>query len=130
MVNSHINVDSLASEVIKRLNEYQGITDEIVSEAVKEVTKEAVSDLKSSSPKRTGYYAKSWKSGPKKVKKGTAKTVYSDAPHYRLTHLLENGHASRNGGRVNAITHIEPAEQNAMEELERKIKEKIERESR
>jgi len=57
-----------------------------------------------------GKYKRSWKV---KITSDTFSyyeaTVHASGNEYRLTHLLEKPHASRNGGRVPARVHIKPA---------------------
>ena len=48
--------------------------------------------------------------------------VIHSPKHYSRVHLLEKGHAKRNGGRVEGIPHVAPAEQHGEEILEQLIK--------
>lgn len=114
------NID-LANEIAQALSDYTSEVEEGIEKAKVEVAKETVGRLKQTSPKKTGQYRKGWRT--KKV--GTAQVIHNKT-HYRLTHLLEKGHAKRGGGRVAAIPHIAPAEDKAIrdyiEEVERMIR--------
>lgn len=103
----------LTKEVGALLSEYCKDIDESFAEVLPKVGKETVKELKNSSPKLTGRYAKGWK---QKVEKnginGNKLTVYNSEA-YQLTHLLENGHAKVGGGFVSGIPHIKPASDKA-----------------
>ena len=109
----------------KILNEYGDQATDIVKEETKAVLKDATKEIKSTSPKRTGEYARSWKSQITDTRNGFKAVVYSSNSEYRLTHLLEFGHLSRNGKRVKAIPHIEPVNNKAQEEIVKRIMDKL-----
>ncbi|MCM3454404.1 HK97 gp10 family phage protein [Heyndrickxia oleronia] len=117
-----VKVKDLSKEIARQLSLYTESVKEEVEVIKEDVTKEAVSLLKQKSPKDTGSYAKSW--ARKKVGKNIV--IYNKAPNYRLTHLLENGHVKRGGGRVAAKVHIRPVEEKIVDEyvsrVERAIK--------
>lgn len=122
-----IRADELAQAIVKELSEFENATEETVKAAVDKAAKNAVSALKTDSPKRTGKYAASWADKVDKSKKARVYTriVYSKDPHYRLTHLLEKGHKARNGRFVSARVHISPIEKNAIEDVIQGIKDGI-----
>lgn len=117
-----IKPEQLAKTVEKELDDYVKDTAKTVREAVQKTADDTVKELKATSPRKTGRYAKSWR---QKTTKDTssAKEVTVYAGRYQLTHLLEKGHAKRGGGRVAGIPHIKPAEEKAAEELESTIRE-------
>lgn len=121
-----VNIDKLSLAILKELEVYKANTVETVKEAVTKTAKETAAELKKISPKgATKKYSKSWAYKRDKDLRGKwrySMVVYSKRPNYRLTHLLEHGHATRNGGRVPAQPHIQIAEQKAIELLEKYLK--------
>ena len=116
-----IRPEQLAQEVMKELEEYADLTADVLKKEIQAAGKAAKQQISQTAPRRTGRYAKSW--SVKKVSETSNSmelTVHSKN-RYMLTHLLENGHAKRGGGRVAAIPHIAPAEEMAADLLERNI---------
>ena len=109
------------------LQDYSVEVSKAAEEAVTEVSKEATKKLRQTSPKRSGKYGKGWASKVEKTATTAEATVYGKTGTYQLAHLLENGHAKRGGGRVNGNTHIKPVEDWAIPEVEKRIREKVER---
>ena len=119
-------IDELADAVAEQLEEYNKLSAEVVKKAVTKAGNSVKKDIGANAPVKTGKYAKSWRT--KKTKETSTElevTVYSPT-RYMLAHLLEHGHAKRNGGRVRAIPHIAPAEEAAegqlMADIERGLK--------
>lgn len=124
-----INVDQLAVEVMRNLEIYLANTQEDVDTAVLETSEETVAELQKTSPRRDGggEYAESWahKRDPNIRGKWRMSRVVYSRREYRLTHLLEFGHAKVNGGRVSAQPHIRNAEENAVSRLYAKLVQKL-----
>lgn len=115
------------TELSAILSDYTKEIAEKVDTAVLETAKEMQKELKEKSPirERGGQYAKNWKIKYAKTSmQETSATVYN-AKYYYLTHLLENGHAKRKGGRVAGKPHIAPAERNAIERFQRRIEDAV-----
>ena len=123
-----VKIDQLAAEIARNLAEYSQEVVEKVNISSEKVGKAAVKQLKQTSPKRHGNYAKSWamKTEPE-VGQPHKRIVHVRAPHYRLAHLLEYGHAKVGGGRVEGRPHIRPAEEEVIREFTREVEEAITR---
>ena len=125
---ANINIDQLAAEIAKGLAEYSQDVVEKVNVSSEKVGKAAVKQLRQTSPKRTGEYAKSWTmTTEKEVGQPHKRIIHAKAPHYRLAHLLEYGHAKVGGGRVEGRPHIRPAEEEVIREFTREVEEAIKR---
>lgn len=113
-----MNISGLAREINRNLAAYSRTLDADVKAAADTTAEEAVASLKPSSPKLTEDYSKGWR-----VKKEGTKSIVHNATDYQLTHLLENGHAKVGGGFVPPVVHIEPVEQQVINNFIRRVEE-------
>lgn len=126
MADKKVHVDEVASTIVKMLSEWSQDVADATKRAATEAAQDTVKELRDTSPRREstgGAYANSW--SHKKTSEdryGVHEVVYNKK-HYRLTHLLEYGHANaRGGGRTPAHPHIAKAEGNAIETFEEKTR--------
>ena len=117
------SVDEMGDLIQKQFEEYVELTAKDVKSIVEDVADKVKDKIKDAAPVRTGAYKKSWTvTKTEDSALSRTMTVHSKT-RYRLTHLLENGHAKRNGGRVKAYPHISAGEKLA----EKELKEAVER---
>lgn len=115
---SQCTIDNFSDEVQKILDEMAKDAERASDETVKSVATKAVKVIKENAPVRTGEYKRSIKK--KQTEKGHHRsqyTVYSEDPHYRRAHLLENGHQTKNGGRVPGHPHFAKGQEMASKEI-------------
>lgn len=103
------------------------------------VAKESTRKLRSTSPRKTGDYAKGWSIKRERSGNGINSVIVYNKTHYQLTHLLENpreivnrdhqgnrqayGETSVGHGQ---IIHIKPVEEWANDELPNEIERELE----
>ena len=123
-----VSIGEMADAIMEDLQEYADAASIDVKAAVRKSANTVKRQIGEKAPVgKTGRYAKSWR--VKTTEENSQKliqTVHSPK-RYMLAHLLEKGHAKRNGGRTRAIPHIAPAEQAGVEQLESLIRRALEK---
>ena len=118
-----VPADRLSTEVEKILNEYGENVQQNLGDIVKAMSKKGASTLRSQSRQAvggTGAYAKGWTSTAQTGRVSAQGTIYNaDLPG--LPHLLEHGHANRNGGRTAGRPHIAPVEEKLITEFQKAV---------
>ena len=120
-----VKIDDLADEVMKGLKDYASLAVDDLKTAIKNAGETVKNEIEKTAPKKTGKYRQSWAVKKTNETSDSIKVVVHSKTRYRLTHLLENGHAKRGGGRVAARPHIAPAEQKAEDQLLREVERKL-----
>ena len=109
-----VTADNLADVIRETLEQYNESVNRIVPQALDKVADDTRAAIRSSAPANKGTYAKGWQRKAEKGSAGNYKViVYNGSKHKTLSHLLEFGHATRNGGVVKGQAHIQPAEETA-----------------
>jgi len=121
LMSKVIQVDQLAKEVMDGLEEYAKLATDVLKKEIQKAGKTAKTQIEQTAPRQTGKYAKSWAVKKTSETSNSLEVTVHSKTRYALAHLLENGHAKRGGGRVAAIPHIAPAEEAAVQSLERNI---------
>lgn len=116
-------MSSLDIQIKEAMVQYTDEIENKINDAVNDVAAESLKRIRETSPKRTRKYSKSWRS---EVKRGIGSSSFRiyNANHWQLTHLLENGHLTRNKNRfVSANPHIASVQSWAEKEIRRRIEE-------
>lgn len=123
-------LDLVSDQLAEIFDEYSRDMKRKVNNSVDKVGKESVQQLKNTSPKKSGDYARGWKLKRERGRNGINDVTIHNATDYHLTHLLENGHVIRNKkgtyGRTSGIKHIKPVEDYFNTEVIEEIKRELE----
>lgn len=125
----NIEVDELADTISEYMSNYvQNVTDG-VKDSVDIVAEEVNQEIKRHITFKihSGKYVKAFRTKTTfEDRYNKRKTWYVANGQHRLTHLLENGHALRQGGRTQAFPHIKYGDELAERRMEELAKEAIE----
>lgn len=116
------NFEAAMSSIVREYTDEQTKDTEKV---VKSVARSCAKNLRSSSPRSNHagkHYADGWKATSEAKGHYGATSYVHNTEKPGLTHLLEKGHETRNGGFVSGRPHIAPAYEQAAAELERRLK--------
>lgn len=122
---SNINIDQLAGEISNMITQYGNDIIEGVDKSSRNIANKAVKALKETSPKDKGDYAKGWRATKEQEFAEASHYTIHNKTHYQLTHLLENGHVTKNGGRTRKYPHIKKVEEQVIDEYEQAVEEVI-----
>ncbi|MDE7122590.1 MAG: HK97 gp10 family phage protein [Oscillospiraceae bacterium] len=117
-----ISIEDMADEIMNGLQEYSELADFAMKKAVQKTASQVRKEISANAPERTGKYGKSWTTKKTAEKSHSLQITVHSKNRYQIAHLLEHGHAKRNGGRVEAQPHIASAEEHGAENFDELLK--------
>ena len=122
---TRVAIEGFEDAVTDLLKTYAGEVKEGIDGKAKESIKQLVKTTKATAPvgNRDKHYRDSIKSKGFHTRRTDWYIWYVDGPDYRLSHLLENGHATRNGGRVEGTHFIKKAADPILEDYLKAVEE-------
>lgn len=127
-MSNRTTIDQLSNVISRELTIYSNEITDGIKEVAKESIKQLVKETKATAPvgNRTKHYRDNITS---KKMSDTRRAIsylwYVKGSDYRLSHLLNNGHQLRNGGRYEGTNFIGKASDTILEEYEKKVEEVI-----
>ena len=119
-----IKAEDFYEAIGAELEEYAGEVTAAVNKVIRKAARVCKDEIVERAPERTGDYKQSWRVTT--LYKGPGGYRLSvNSKRYQLTHLLEDGHAKRNGGRVEGRPHIAPAARRMENELPENLEKAI-----
>ena len=121
-------IEKLDTSMEKLLQEYANDVTMTTKELATKIAKKGAQTLKQASAQAvggSGKYAKGWTVTTVETRLSCSNVIHNKTPG--LPHLLEKGHAKRNGGRVSGREHIKPVEEEIVEEFDEVLKNDIRR---
>ena len=126
MPQMNVGVNDFSRAVSEMLSDWDEDVMEAVNAAAKETADEAAKALHSAGEfGGTGRYKKGWTVTAKRRNRRDTEQIVHNKTQYQLTHLLEFGHATRNGGRTKEFPHIGKVADKVPEIFERKLRDMI-----
>lgn len=110
---------SYADDVVEAILDETNQTAEEGAKQLRNIRQPEASSSGSARPMKRRQWNKYSKSWGVVVREhiGSYQAIVRNSRHYRLTHLLEKGHATRNGTTTRAFRHIEPVSEYCEERM-------------
>lgn len=126
--NTVISIDQLADAITQELTMYSDHVSEGIRKQTKKSMRQLVKETKGTAP--VGHRHKHYKDSiSSKITRNSPlfyeETWYVKGSDYRLSHLLNNGHALRNGGRYAGTQFITKASVSVLKDYEKAIEEVV-----
>lgn len=125
---ANVTIDTLSEAINQELTIYSKEITETVKKEAKSHMSELVKQTKATAPvgNRQKHYRDSITSKKESENdRGASYVWYVKGPNYRLSHLLERGHAKRDGGRVDGTHFIEKASEPILADYIAKVEEAV-----